>query len=234
MSMPIRISVSVITLAAILVMTAPAHAREARWVGEALNGRACNDFIGAEPRANVFDYTDPHDRADQLEIVEQIHFTASIRRLQHPNTLNNLEYTLGRFPNHHRALYAMIRYATEAVFAQRAEQDWASMYRGRESQPPECYLQRAMDFARDDHRVRTLAGIYYHRVDEHERAREAYEQAISMDPDFALAHYSYGLLLTDMEHFEAAQDHARKAYELGYPLEGLRRRLASAGHPLDD
>jgi len=39
-------------------------------------------------------------------------------------------------------------------------------------------------------------------------------------------------VLMDLKDFPAAQDHARRAYELGYPLPGLRDRLARAGHPL--
>jgi len=238
MSVPTRTTPALAAAAgmalALTLPTDPAHAREARWVGETLDGRSCSSLVGAEARANVFDYTDPHDRANHLEIVEQRHFTDTIRSLQHPNTLNNLEYTAGRFPNHHQALYAMIRYATETGFEERAEREWERSYRGRESQPPECYLQRAMHFAPDDYRVRILAGLYYHRVDEHKDARWAYEEAIAIAPESAEAHYNYGLLLTDMERFEAAREHARRAYELGYPLEGLRRRLASAGHPLAD
>lgn len=218
-----------------MVWTNPANAREARWVGDTLSGRACSDLVGAETRSeSVFNYTNPRDRAGQLEIVEEHHFTERVRALQHEQTLNNLEYTLGRFPNHHQALYAMIRYATEAVFAQRAKREWERMYRGRESPPPECYLQRAMDFAPDDHQVRILTGLYYHRVDEYEKAQTAYKEAINMAPESAEAHYNYGLLLTDMERYDPAREHARTAYELGYPLEGLRRQLASAGYPLND
>ncbi len=220
---------------ALMLWTSPAHARDARWVGETLNGRPCSSLAGAQTRSeNVFDYTDPADRAQNLEIVEQYHFTESVRALEHPQTLNNLEYTLGRFPNHHQALYAMIRYATQATYAERAKREWERTYRGRESQPPECYLQRAMYFAPGDHRVRTLAGLYFHRVEEYDRAKAAYERALEMTSKSAEAHYNFGLLLTDMEQFDAARKHARRAYELGYPLEGLRRRLASAGHPLND
>lgn len=48
----------------------------------------------------------------------------------------------------------------------------------------------------------------------------------------AQLNYMLGLVLVDLQEFEAAREHARKAYELGYPLPGLRDRLARAGHPL--
>lgn len=48
----------------------------------------------------------------------------------------------------------------------------------------------------------------------------------------AVIHYFLGLVLLDLKEFAAAQEHARQAYELGYPLPGLRQRLARAGYPL--
>lgn len=48
----------------------------------------------------------------------------------------------------------------------------------------------------------------------------------------AQLNYMLGLVLVDLGEFDAAREHARKAYELGYPLPGLRDRLARAGHPL--
>jgi tetratricopeptide (TPR) repeat protein len=44
--------------------------------------------------------------------------------------------------------------------------------------------------------------------------------------------YFLGLVLFDMKDYEGARENARLAYELGYPLPGLRDKLARAGHPL--
>ena len=44
--------------------------------------------------------------------------------------------------------------------------------------------------------------------------------------------YFLGLVLFDMKDFEGAKENARLAYELGYPLPGLRDKLARAGYPL--
>ena len=43
-------------------------------------------------------------------------------------------------------------------------------------------------------------------------------------------HYIYGHVLVDREEFESAVDHAKKAYALGYPLPGLKRKLKRRGH----
>jgi tetratricopeptide (TPR) repeat protein len=45
-------------------------------------------------------------------------------------------------------------------------------------------------------------------------------------------HYFLGLVLVDLKDYERAREHAARAYELGYPLPGLRDKLARAGHPL--
>jgi tetratricopeptide (TPR) repeat protein len=46
-------------------------------------------------------------------------------------------------------------------------------------------------------------------------------------------HYTLGLVLFDMKQYELAAEHARRAYALGYPLPGLRRKLAAAGVAVD-
>lgn len=45
--------------------------------------------------------------------------------------------------------------------------------------------------------------------------------------------YFLGLILCDMKDYAAARPYAAKAYALGYPLPGLRDRLARAGFPLE-
>jgi tetratricopeptide (TPR) repeat protein len=75
--------------------------------------------------------------------------------------------------------------------------------------------------------------IFYREASQPAQAREALEAGDrALEGKSALIHYLLGLVLMDLKDFPAAQDHARRAYELGYPLPGLRDRLARAGHPL--
>jgi tetratricopeptide (TPR) repeat protein len=46
-------------------------------------------------------------------------------------------------------------------------------------------------------------------------------------------HYFLGLALLRLKDYDNARLHAKRAYELGYPLPGLSRKLADAGYPLD-
>jgi hypothetical protein len=41
-------------------------------------------------------------------------------------------------------------------------------------------------------------------------------------------HYNYGLLLTQLKDYEKARKHAKKAYDGGYPLPGLKNQLKAA------
>lgn len=67
-----------------------------------------------------------------------------------------------------------------------------------------------------------------------EEARNTLEQGDKvMDGQNSEIHYQLGLVLVEMKDFPAAQTHARRAYELGYPLPGLRDRLAKVGHPVN-
>lgn len=45
-------------------------------------------------------------------------------------------------------------------------------------------------------------------------------------------HYFLGLIYLKLKNLDEASIHAKRAYELGYPLQGLRRQLDAAGRPL--
>jgi tetratricopeptide (TPR) repeat protein len=76
-------------------------------------------------------------------------------------------------------------------------------------------------------------GIMLRRQGKREESREALlagstaTQGSSAELENAL-----GLAYFDSKQFEAAREHARRAYALGYPLPNLRDKLAKAGFPL--
>jgi tetratricopeptide (TPR) repeat protein len=75
--------------------------------------------------------------------------------------------------------------------------------------------------------------MVYRDASQPAQAREVLEAGdVALEGKSAVIHYLLGLVLVDLKDFPAAQEHARRAYELGYPLPGLRDRLARAGHPL--
>lgn len=207
------------------------------WAGETFAGEPCHMY--ASPQAfGPFDYTDPTHRRQHLEIVERFHFTDDVRALRrgvnatHP--LNDLEYTIRAFPNHHAALASLVRYATSDRFAAERKRAWETPVRGGRLRPPtECYLQRATAFAPTDHRAHLLTGIFFHKLGHTADAERAYGRALELAPGSAEAHYNLGLLLADQGHYAKARDHAARAYALGHPLPGLRVRLQSVGVPIN-
>lgn len=76
-------------------------------------------------------------------------------------------------------------------------------------------------------------GMFYRQQKQLPEARAALEAGNkALDGDSAEIHYFLGLVLVEMGDFKGATEHADKAYAKGYPLPGLRERLARAGYPL--
>lgn len=193
--------------------------------GVDLEGRPCR---GNPQGYGPYDYTNPASVQNNLPVVEQYHFTPQVERLISGKSgfiLSDLDYTIRAFPNHHRALFAVIRaYSEPGRLKQRNM--------GEPKTPPECYLQRAAKFSPKDGKVELLYGLYLHKLGKLDEAEDHYRRAVKLMPRSAEAHYNLGLLLTDQERYADAVPVAKKAYQYGYPLAGLRRRLAAAGHPL--
>ena len=61
-------------------------------------------------------------------------------------------------------------------------------------------------------------------------ARETLEKGlIAVEDNGIEIHYNLGLICLELKDTECAQSHARVAYEKGYPLPGLKRKLAERG-----
>lgn len=195
--------------------------------------RNFNDF-------GPFDYRDPENRvatgADpmgRIKRVENVHFQADMRALNLrmfsiERLAGEFTYTLRVFPNHPEALHAMSR--LEKLAGGKLPQAAATEYTPRIT--ADCFFDRATRFRADDPQVHFVRAIHLHDRGRLKEARLAYEEAGRLGLDTANFNYNYGLLLSDLKEWNAARDHARKAYAGGFPLDGLRKRLASAGYPL--
>lgn len=208
-----------------LCVSAPAGAFQARnmdkslgWPGDTLEGGRCQ---GGGQGPGPADYRDPQFK-QLLWNVETHHFQPDVQQLNENVHLNatiqdNLDYTLRAFPNHHRALYALMRY------------QWRK--KSTMGYPPaECYLQRAIAFAPDDGTVKHLYGLFLHKEGHLHEALEQYKAALELQPRSNELHYNVGLLYFDLKQYDEAMHHAAIAYRLGYPLPGLRDMLKDAGH----
>ncbi len=173
-----------------------------------------------------FDYNNPTHVREYLPRVENAHFEPEIQRLEDDDDAAsigaNLDYVLGAFPNHHQALDLMVRYQLSV-----------------EDPPPrgaltlECYFARAEAFRPRDGVVRMLHGNFLFRTGHYEEAKSEYERAVALSPTNVEAHYNFGLLLLELGDYEEALHHAKIAYSSGFPLQGLRRKLESAGYSVE-
>lgn len=186
-----------------------------------LSGHAENLCGPVERYQSGGDYTHPEDRQN-LVAVEQYHFTPNVERLTRGESGSlggDLDYTLLHFPNHHRALSALARLGLR----DKTNKPSGTRY------SIECYFDRAIRFRPDDPTVRSVFGGYLLSLGQHEHALEQLQEAARLAPDDATIQYNLGLLywkLKDLPHARAA---AQRAYQLGFPLPGLKTKLEAAG-----
>lgn len=193
-----------------------AQSISAPWVGTSLKGEPCEGGQGLGP----FDYLKREQFLPQLNIVEEHHFTPNVQNLisgQEGTIPGDLDFALRPWPNHHRVLASLIRYALEK--------------RDRPLKAPaECYLQRAINFSPKDATAQMLFGIYLHRLGYKQEALKHYQDAEKISPENPELHYNLGLLLVSIKKYNEAKQHAIKAYQGGYPLPGLKNQLARVGY----
>lgn len=192
-----------------LVWSAPLYAQEVPGCGSLENAYG------------PFDYRDPENKRDKLPIVESFHFTPeveSLRRGRSGSVIGDLRYTLRAFPNHHRALIAVARYGLEG-----------GRIPEEESVPSvDCFFERAITFRPDDAAVHVIYGNYLFKRGERDDARKQYEEALRLAPDSTEINYVAGLYFVEVGDLERARKLAAVAYGNGYPLPGLKNKIAAA------
>lgn len=184
------------------------------WAGEADCGSLRNHY-------GPFDYRTAS--AETRNIVERVHFTQVVEQLRGGqnwmNPSQDLGYTLNVFPNHHRALMALIKYAKKTN----------SEHPDGMKTSVACRFERAERFAENDSMVRALHGMYLMQKGEKEAAVRKFDEALELSGDNANIYYNLGLAYFDLKDYDKALSSAHKAYGLGFQLPGLRNKLTKAG-----
>jgi len=167
-----------------------------------------------------YDYTNSENRG-YLGTVEQHHFTPTVESLRGGSTGTiggDLSYTLMMFPNHHRAL---------AAFGKLSLRDKTLKPAGAKFSV-ECFFDRAIRFKPSDGIVRMVYGNYLQKAGQTDKAIEQLRIAVDLQPEDPTINYNLGLLYAQKKDYEQAKPYAKKAYELGFPLPGLRNKLIEA------
>lgn len=169
-----------------------------------------------------YDYTDPDDKATKLPIVEQHHFGPDVEKLIRGSTGlvgADLSYTLIAFPNHYRALAAMGNLSLK----EKTPKPKGARY------SIQCYFDRAIRFKPNDTAVRVIYSNLLLKMGKPNDALEQLKEAIDIQPENPAINYNLGLLYMQKKDYEQARTYAKKAYELGFPLPGLKNQLTQAG-----
>lgn len=203
-----------------------AFSNTAPWIGLDLKGKGC---IYLPQGVGPFDYTTltKEDSAPghRLGIVENAHFTAEVENLisgktSGANPSGDLHYTLNAWPNHHRALLSVIRFQLNIN---------NNLTPHKLSTPPECYLQRAINFSPADAITYSLYGYYLHKIGQQEKAAIYYKKALTLDPDNTKFAYSFSLVLIDLKRYKDAVKYAKIAYQNPKTPTGLKQKLEKSG-----
>lgn len=166
---------------------------------------------------------DFYTEKDKLGVVEGRHFPPKVEHLQGGSTATtpggDIAYTLRSFPNHPRALMAMIR------LGQRDKTD-----RPRDSTYTiACWLERAERFRPEDQMAKALHGIYLASKGKKKEALEKLDAALALGVPSPNTDYNIGLAYFDLGEFDKALVSAHRAYGGGFPLPGLKNKMKRAG-----
>ena len=96
------------------------------------------------------------------------------------------------------------------------------------------YLDRARALHPTETAAYAVAALIYRDGGKLEKAKEILIQGNeAVEGKSSELHYILGLILLELKEFETAREHAKQAYELGYPLPGLKKKLKAAGYWTD-
>lgn len=182
--------------------------------GEADCGPLTNHF-------GPFDYrTTPTDRR---LLVENAHFTPEVAQLIRGQSTAvigaDINYVLRVFPNHPRALLAIMNLAQR----EKLDRPKGSGF------TVDCWFDRALRFQPEDPTVHMLYGIYLVRKGRTKDGIAQLEIADSTGAGDANLYYNLGLAYFSAGDFERSLKYAQQAYSLGFELPGLRNKLKGVG-----
>lgn len=175
---------------------------------------------GCGPISDGIDYRTA--KKDELNMVESFHFTPSVENLISGNTSTigaDLDYTLRHFPNHHRALMAMMRLGEKLKTAQPPGARYSV----------ECWFERALRFRPDDSTARMIYATFLAKNGREPETTKQLELTATTAGDNAFTHYNIGLIYFDIKNYGQALIQAHKAYGLGFVQPALRDQLRSVG-----
>jgi tetratricopeptide (TPR) repeat protein len=171
---------------------------------------------------------EPH--AEKLRLVHIAHFRPEMEALirggqgAKSEVGPEFDYTLRAFPNHHRALVALIRLSEK----QNSLQPRGMRY------SVECWFERALRFMPDDTIARMIYVSFLIKQNRANDAKAQLEIAERTAGDNPLTQYNIGMMHFELKNYDKALAQAHKAYAAGVVMPDLRARLEGAGQWKDE
>jgi len=206
----IRLKLLLLLLLAASAVSAAPNSR----INNANCGIVSGQLTGGVNSYGYLDYINPADQT-KLAQANKTYFRSPDNR--NPNAYpKGVTKPLRISPNHHQALYAMLTYYKGPRPNKNDEGEGYSM---------ECYFKRASFHSPKDATVYMLHGMYYHWKSDWTNSEEQYMQASKLQPGNVQITYNLGLMYFEKGDYESAAKQARIAYDRGFPMEGLRKKL---------
>ncbi len=181
--------------------------------------------------AGPYDYTDSKFAWNLTDVTENhwVNVQRALAEREVHYALREINWIMIRWPNHYPALFELGRIEQlypGVIFDPSKFSNPITLFF---PPTPECYFDRAFRYRPNDPMLRMLFGLYYHKSKRLQDALTQYQKAETMDPESSEIQYNLGLVYFDLKDYEPSLQHAQKAYKLGYPLAGLRKKLTAAG-----
>jgi tetratricopeptide (TPR) repeat protein len=168
---------------------------------------------------------DAQPHSQKLYLVQSAHFRPEMEALirggqgSKSSVGPEFDYTLRAFPNHHRALVAVIRLA---------EKENTLQPRGMRYSV-ECWFERALRFSPDDTIARMIYVSFLIKQNRHSDAKAQLDIAERTAEDNPLTQYNIGMMHFELKNYDKALAQAHKAYAAGILMPDLKTRLEGVG-----
>jgi hypothetical protein len=185
-------------------------------------GELANAYGPFEYRQDRHHTADSMPYQQKINLVEHAHFTAQVEALISGVTGPlgaELDYTLRVFPNHHRALLAVMRLGLKTKSVQPPTLP----------RPVECYFERALRFQPDDTTARMLYATFLINGKRKPEAISQLERVRFDAGDNGFTHYNIGLMYLDADEPAQALVQAHRAMSLGFMRADLKDKLVALG-----
>lgn len=172
--------------------------------------------------ANAYGPFDYRTDRDKLNIVDINHFTPQVEQLVQGKSSylgGDLDYTLRAFPNHYRALIAVMKYGEKMKSPQPRDLP----------RPVECYFDRAIRFKPDDVLVRMIYAKYLGDQARLDEAAKQLAYASNLAKNDPFSQQNIGLIYFEFKQYEQARAAAHRVIALGEQPAKLIGALRQAG-----